>query len=163
MAADMKSVLQDWVMYLPLREQGTLLTGVRGCDLAPKIIDCIDERYGCSTGEGSSERQLVAFLRYCIMNPADEREIDIKGAFFQSRPPINWKPSQFGHYPEHWYAHIMHCFEVVGYRHPTDNLAYEAFKIYERLVKNLHLNVETKEQMIERLSEDRIANGNVVS
>lgn len=28
----MKSVLQDWVMKLPLREQGTLLTVVRGCD-----------------------------------------------------------------------------------------------------------------------------------
>src|SRR5258706_71297 len=30
------SVLQDWVMALPLREQGTLLTAVRGCDDEPK-------------------------------------------------------------------------------------------------------------------------------
>jgi hypothetical protein len=30
------SVLQDWVTELPLREQGTLLTSVRGCDLTPK-------------------------------------------------------------------------------------------------------------------------------
>ena len=28
----MKSVLQDWVMELPLRFQGTLLTAVRGCE-----------------------------------------------------------------------------------------------------------------------------------
>ena len=30
----MTSVLQDWVMKLPLRAQGTILTGIRGCDLA---------------------------------------------------------------------------------------------------------------------------------
>lgn len=159
----MTSVLQDWVMRLPLRAQGTLLTGVRGCDLAPKMLDCIDERYGCSTGEGSAERQLVAFYRYCVMNPADAREVDIPGAFFQSKPPGNWKPSQFGHYPEHWYAHIMHCFEVVGYCHPNPAIGDIALGIYDRLVRNLHLYPESREQMMERLCEDRIANGTVVS
>lgn len=158
-----KSVLQDWVMSLPLREQGTLLTGVRGCDLAPKNPLSNQERYGCSTGEDTPERGLTAFLRYCIMNPADEREVDIPGAFFQSKPPCNWKPSQFGHYPQHWYAHIMHCYEVVGYRHPREEIAQEAMRIYTRLVTNLHLNIETFEQMVERLSEDRIATNTVVS
>lgn len=33
----MRSVLRDWVMELPLREQGTLLTCIRGCDLTPKL------------------------------------------------------------------------------------------------------------------------------
>ena len=159
----MKSVLQPWVATLPLRAQGTLLTGVRGCDLAPKMLDCIDERYGCSTGEGSAERQLVAFFRYCIMNPADPREVDIPGAFFRSRPPENWKPSQFGHYPEHWYAHIMHCFEVVGYCSPSVECRTAALAIYERMVRNLHLNPETRDQMMERLCEDRITAGTVVS
>lgn len=158
-----RSVLQDWVMALPLRAQGTLLTGVRGCDLAPKNPRCIDERYGCSTGEESAERGLTAFLRYCFMVPADEREVDIPGAFFSSRPPENWKPSQFGQYPEHWYAHVMHCFEVVGYCHPNWIIADKARGIYERLVRNLHLNPETKEQMLERLTEDRLANDTVVS
>lgn len=159
----MTSVLQDWVMALPLREQGTLLTGVRGCDLAPKNPDCIDERYGCSTGEDSAERKLVAFLRYCVMNPADPREVDIPGAFFKSTPPGDWKPSQFGHYPLHWFSHVMHCFEVIGYRHPDGNLASVAYQIYYRMAHSLHLNIEHKNDMIERLSEDRIANGNIVS
>ncbi|TIX63300.1 MAG: hypothetical protein E5V25_20780 [Mesorhizobium sp.] len=159
----MKSVLQDWVMQLPLRAQGTLLTGIRGCDLAPKNPACIDERYGCSTGESSPERHLVAFLRFCTLNAADAREVDVPGAWFQSRPPANWKPSQFGHYPEHWYAHIMHCFEVVGYCHPDTKLGDLAFAIYSRLVRNLHLNIETKQEMLERLCEDRIASGEVVS
>jgi hypothetical protein len=148
----MNSVLQDWVMELPRREQGTLLTGIRGCDLAPK-----------RSGEESSERRLVAFLRYCVMNPADSREVDIPQAFFQSTPPSSWKPSEFGHYPQHWYAHLMHCFEVVGYRHPYHPLAHAANEIYLRLVKNLHLNPESKKEMVAMLSLDRIANGTVVS
>jgi hypothetical protein len=159
----MKSVLQDWVMDLPLREQGTLLTGIRGCDLAPKNSISNQERYGCSTGDDTPERGLTAFLRWCVMNPADPREVDIPGAFFQSRPPRSWKPSQFGHYPQHWYAHLMHCFEVVAYRSPNEDAATHAQEVYLRLVRNLHLNPESRDEMIERLSEDRIALGTVVS
>jgi hypothetical protein len=159
----MRSVLQDWVMELPLRAQGTLLTGVRGCDLAPKNPKCIDERYGCSTGEESAERGLTAFLRFCFMVPADEREVDIPGAFFCSTPPANWKPSQFGHYPEHWYAHIMHCFEVVGYCHYDPRIRKDAYDIYARLVRNLHLTPETRYDMLMRLTEDRLENDTVVS
>lgn len=159
----MTSVLQDWVLELPLREQGTMLTGVRGCDVVPKHPPTIDERYGCSTGEGCVERQLSAFFRYCVLNAADPREIDVPGAWFQSRPPEQWKPSQLGHLPLHWYSHLMHSFEVIAYRHPDHALAAQAMEIYMRLVNNLHLNCETKQQMISRLSEDRIAKNAVVS
>lgn len=145
-------ILQDWVVNLPLREQGTLLTGIRGCDLAPKYIDT-----------ENTERRLVAFLRYCILNPADPREVDIPHSFFQSSPPKNWRPSEFGHYPTHWYSHVMHCFEVVGYRHPMDHIRNMAQEIYQNMVHGLHLNIETREEMIERLSEDRIKKGTVVS
>lgn len=138
-------------MELPLRAQGTLLTGVRGCDLTPKLpLD-------------SAERQLVSFLRWCVMNPADPREVDIPGAFFQSTPPAGWKASQFGHYPQHWYSHLMHCFEVIGYDHHDPQVRTTAFSIYLKLVDNLHLNMESRLQYDKRISEDRIAAGTVVS
>lgn len=159
----MSSVLQNWVMELPLRAQGTLLTGIRGCDVAPKNPLTNQEKYGCSTGEDTPERGLTAFLRYCVMHPADPREVDIPGAFFQSKPPSKWKPSQFGHFPQHWYAHIMHCYEVVAYQHPDFDIRQIAYGVYGRLVTNLHLNVETKAEMLERLTEDRIAADTVVS
>lgn len=155
-------VVQNWVDDLPRRAQGTLMTGIRGCDLAPKNPGTIDETYGCSTGEGSPERRLVAFLRYCVLNPADPREVGIPGAWFQDEPG-EFKPSQFGHYPLHWYGHLMHCFEVVGYYHPNPILAAQCKHIYQRLVWNLHLNPESKKQLEERLTLDRIAAGNVVS
>lgn len=144
-------VLQDWVMRLPLREQGTLLTGTRGCDVAPKLpFD-------------STERQLVGFLRFCFMNPADPREVGYLGGFFQPEPPTDWRQSELGHYPLHWAAHLMHCFEVVAYRHPDREVAEQAWVIYEKLARGLHLTPETRDQMVERLSEDRIATGTVVS
>lgn len=148
----MTSVLQDWVIELPLREQGTLLTGVRGCDLTPKLpLD-------------STERQLVAYLRWCFMVCADPREVGAEpGAFFQRFPPAAWKASELGHYPQHWVSHLMHCFEVVAYRHPKAMIRIQAYAIYERLVESLHLTPENKLDMIDRLSEDRVAKGNIVS
>lgn len=151
------SVLQMWVMFLPLREQGTLLTAVRGCDSEPKQWT----RTGVAYSQG---RRLTAFIRWCFMNPADPREVDREeGAFFRSIPPDPFKPSEFGHLPEHWYAHAMHALEVIGYRHPVPRVAAQAFDMYEKMVRNLHLVPESKEQMIARLGEDRIASGNVVS
>lgn len=150
------SVLQEWVERLPLREQGTLLTGVRGCDDEPKLWHA----QGIADSPG---RRLTAFIRWCFMNPADPREVDIPGAFFQSSPPEKLKPSEFGHLPQHWYSHAMHCLEVIAYRHPDAEIGGKAFIAYNAMVKNLHLNIETEEQFRARLSEDRIATGEVVS
>ena len=149
-----RSVLRDWVMELPLREQGTLLTAIRGCDLTPKYpLDSI-------------ERRLVAAVRYAVMVPADEREVDSEpGCFMISKPPAvdEFKPSALGHYPQHWVAHIMHAMEVIGWRHPDADLRTDWRSLYRKMVHSLHLNEETFDQMHERLSEDRIAAGTVVS
>lgn len=151
------SVLQDWVMLLPLREQGTLLTAVRGCDDEPKTWT----RTGVAYSPG---RRITAYVRWCFMNPADPREVDHEeGAFFMSAPPERFKPSEFGHLPQHWYAHIMHALEVVGYRHPNDDVSRTANRMYRLMVRNLHCEPESRENMIARLSEDRIAGQNVVS
>lgn len=151
------SILQDWVMELPLREQGTLLTAVRGCDDEAKTWTATGVAY-------SPGRRLTAFIRWCFMNPADPRLVDYEeGSFFRSEPPDRFKPSEFGHLPQHWYAHAMHALEIVGYRHPDPDVEAMAYKLYAAMVYNLHLNVETKWQMVERLSEDRIKTGTVVS
>lgn len=149
----MTSVLRYWVMDLPLREQGTLLAAMRGCDLAPKPVD------GYNT-----ERELVAYLRWLCLNPADAREIGYEGGYMRSSPPHEgWRQSELGHYPLHWVSHLMHAYEVVAYRHSDVALSIRAFFVYNRLARGLHLHIEPKAEFIERLSEDRIANGTVVS
>lgn len=147
----MKSVLRDWVMELPLREQGTLLTGIRGCDLTPKFpLD-------------SPERMLVAALRFIVMNPFDPREVDSEPGCFMlsSLPSFKW--SEFGHYPWHWVSHILHCCEIVGYRHYDRFTRSSWTNCYLRGVESMHLKPESFSEMVYRLSEDRIANRNIVS
>lgn len=167
------SVLQKWVMHLPMRMQGGLLVATRGCDLAPKewikvysdapSIDVItDDNYSLEVKE-TTERQLVQFLRYCIMNPADIREVNIPGAFFRSKPPENFKASYLGHYPLHWFTHIMHALEIVGYEHPDSIIKNQAIEIYNKMVHSLHLNPETRDEMWKRLTTDRIKTNTVVS
>lgn len=153
----MSSVLQNWVMALPLRYQGTLLTAVRGCDDEPKTW--------VSTGVAYSPgRRIVAFIRYCFMNPADPREVDREeGAFFMSHPPNPFSPSAFGHLPQHWYSHVMHALEIIGYCHPESMIRGQELGLYVAMVRSFHLNPETAEQLYERLTEDRIAKGSVVS
>lgn len=152
-----QSVLQPWVMELPLREQGTLLTCVRGCDNEPKTWTKTGVAY-------SPGRRLTAFIRWCFMVPADEREVDSEeGAFMMSDPPTPFKASEFGHLPQHWYSHAMHALEVIAWRHPNLAVSAIAADLYNKMVHNLHLNIETFPQFVERLSEDRMASGKVVS
>lgn len=153
----MNSVLQNWVMNLPLRFQGTLLTAVRGCDDEPKSWT--------KTGVAFSQsRRITAYIRWCFMNPADPREVDAEeGAFFMSTPPNPFKPSQFGHLPQHWYSHVMHALEIIGYHHPNSDVAADAYSLYCSMVHSFHLNVETEEQQWNRLTEDRVVKGEIVS
>lgn len=153
----MTSVLQDWVMDLPLREQGSLLTAVRGCDDEPKTW--VDGQVAYSQA-----RRLTSYVRWCFMIPADFREVDYEeGSFFRSSPPCPFKPSSFGHLPQHWYAHVMHALEVVSHRHPEEPVKCQTGALYVKMVRNLHLHAESKYEMTTRLSEDRIKKGQIVS
>lgn len=146
----MGSVLQDWVMALPLRHQGVMISAVRGCDEATK--------------PGGIERHLAAYLRWVILNPADEREVNIPGAFMRTDPPpANWKPSALGHFPLHYVMHIMHAFQVAGNHHPDYSIRSDCYNIYLAMVHSLHLSPEHPHDMDVRLTEDRIISGTVVS
>lgn len=144
-------------MELPLREQGTLLTCVRGCDNEPKLWTKTGVAY-------SPGRRLTAFIRWCFMVPADLREVDSQeGAFMMSSPPEPFKPSEFGHLPQHWYSHAMHALEVIAYRHPDVMIAVRAKNMYWLMTDNMHVVSESFQSFTRRLSEDRIKSNTVVS
>lgn len=149
-----KSVLQDWVMRLPLREQGGLLVALRGCDLTPK--------YPLT----SPERELVSAIRGAVLVPADPREVNsVPGCFMTGPfpPSKQFKLSAFGHYPTHWVSHTVHAAEILGYRYPDVGVRDFWLSLYREFCHSLHLNPETFDQFVTRLSEDRIANGSIVS
>jgi hypothetical protein len=145
------SILQEWAAAIPIREQGVLLAGTRSCDTSPKVA-----------GRTSNDRKLTAWIRWAFLNPADEREVGIEGAFFNPVAPI-FRPSEFGHMPQHWYSHAMHAAQVIAIRHPDPEVRTHARRIYVSMVENMHLEPERDGCMVTRLSEDRIANGTVVS
>lgn len=144
----MGSVLRDWVMELPLKEQATLLTAVRGCDEVPKY-------YLGGSVIDSPERRIVAWVRAMMLNPACPEDYDSHGGFMcasHDQATRDFRPDQFGHLPQHWYAHLMHAIEIIAYRHPDGGTGNVAYWLYEQMVKNLHLNVETHEEMVVRLA-----------
>lgn len=144
----MRSVLQDWVMELPLREQGTLVVALRGCDTEEKFGDT---------------KKISRYLRFIILNPADPREVEVSGAFMSSQRPEYFKLSAWDHMPLHWAMHMLHAIEIVGYRHPDYEVKNWFTGLYYRLCKGMHVIPELKEEMIRRLSEDRFHTGEIVS
>jgi hypothetical protein len=143
-------VLRPWVRALPLRMQGVLVTAIRGCDGAPKE---------------DSSKNLNRMIRRTVSNPADPRESLKSGGFFGFSPD-NLEASlalDFFHsldqYPLHYVMHLTHSCEVIGYMHPNQDIARFFEFVYFLFCHTLHLNPETEEQMIARLTEDRIANG----
>lgn len=143
------SVLQDWVTALPLRYQGTLLMALRGCDTETKF---------------GPTKTLTRYYRYCIMNPADPREANWPGAFMSNKRPENMvRASEWDQVPLHWAMHMLHGIEIIAYCHPDPKVADFFFIQYINLCKGFHLNPESDGQLNDRLTEDRVAKGEVVS
>ncbi|KKN98443.1 hypothetical protein LCGC14_0145450 [marine sediment metagenome] len=133
----MDSVLQDWVMNLPRKEQATLITGLRGPDNA-------------STEE---IKMMVRWIRSIMLQPAEK----IPSSFlinteFQSIKDIGKSNQQaIDMLPVHYYGHLMHTFEVIAYRHPESETRDKAFGVYSEMCDYLHLGIESNEDMTNRL------------
>jgi hypothetical protein len=170
-----KSILHDWVMDLPLRHQGVLLTGIRGCDGVPKH---------------DLSKPVMRAIRFFVLINYDMRETICETGF------TYWDPKAFregveilaknlDEYPVHFVFHMLHALEVIGYHFPVGAFIHEPeyaerltkdghglaqaedycgtlFRwAYEKLVRKFHLNSETYDQLQARLHEDRVADKTV--
>lgn len=147
----MKSILQDWVMELPIRYQGTLLTAMRGCDGVPRE---------------DTTKIIMRGLRNTTLNPADARELAYKGGFMsfdlkELTPSVKQFAKNSDQYPLHFVMHLMHALEVIGYTHPDHYIRDEFCAAYRVIVSSLHLNPETGDGLYKRMLEDRIQTGNI--
>ena len=50
--------------------------------------------------------------------------------------------------------HLCHAAEIVGYQHPDEQIKTTWGKFYYSMCKAMHLNPETREQMMERLKDN---------
>lgn len=140
----MKSVLQDWVVALGLRHQGTLLTGVRGCDNAPK---------------DDPSKLFIRCYREVILNAhCGDSE---KAATFIQKVDLDEKMRRLNafrrncdHYPHHYLMHVVHCIEIVGYKHPDWSVRAFWHAAYMTFCVGLHMNPESEAEMDSRLNAD---------
>lgn len=139
-----RSVLQDWVMELPLRYQGVLLAAVRGCDTVPKE---------------SSAKPITRGIRHAFMIPADPREVGMPSSFTAPLTEAGAKAflKDWDHYPVHFIQHIMHAAQIIGYCCPDVTARNPFAWLYLAMVDKLHLAPEHIDAMEKRLTEDRIA------
>lgn len=139
----MKSILQDWVMQLGLRQQGVLISAVRGCDGIQK---------------DDPAKALVRALRCDILNahcgdPAKAASFieKVDGAELKRR--MDTVTSSFDHYPVHFIQHLMAAAQVIGYYHMGRNgYAWRCF--YKMMCHKLHVTPESMDVCARRLDAD---------
>jgi hypothetical protein len=56
-------------------------------------------------------------------------------------------------YPVHYYMHTCHCCEIIGYKHPNQDIREWFYNAYLIMVKSLYLNPETETECDDRLMD----------
>lgn len=141
----MSSSLRSWVEDLPWMMQGVLFSAIRNCD-GPRDQD------PC--------KKIVRAIRAMVIKSAHT-----EGSFLAKHPTpeqlaeaMEVVIDRHGDYPVHFYMHLLHAAEIIGYMCPTSiseetsGVVWEEF--YEEAVKALHMHPETAEELLERLSDD---------
>lgn len=144
-----RGVMREWTLRLPLRHQGVIVTGLRGCDGA---------------GKEDASKALNCMIRRAVLNPADERETLKTGGFFGFNPERLLRDTlqllhSIDQYPLHYITHLMHACQVIAFKHPDPTFRQFFMIVYAMMVHKFHLNQESIEDMDARLTTDRIAAG----
>lgn len=144
-----RSVLQDWVCRLPFMQQSVLLSAIRN-------EDCVEK--------DDPSKDLIRWYRRCVLISAFDRRAltDPRapggGSFTGPIDDINAAADAFIRRRDamslHYYAHAMHAFQIVGYKHPINTIAAFWESVYVRMANALHLYPEYSVQMDARLGDD---------
>lgn len=153
-----KSVLQDWVCDLSFMQQSVLLSAIRGCDGIPKlhksknlvkwyrrciVLSAFDGKAltsPCEEGGGSYTGQ----ISYCESCGDELALVHAVNDYVDSRDEL----------PMHYQLHMLHAFEILGYKHPDADIRAFWNALYRRIVKAYQLNPETEEDMDFRLGDN---------
>lgn len=129
-------VLQNWVQQLTWKEQSALLTAIRGSD---QTFD-------------HNIRSLVRWVRRATLYDADVNGVFLK---FGELPEQKALKKSLEYMTVHFVSHLMHALEIIGYKAEKMSERQIAFNYYELICEILHCNIETEEQMNERLKDNR--------
>lgn len=138
-----ESALQDWVHGLTFQMQALLMTAMRGPDENNKY---------------NAAKALVRYLRGVICKPAGEWHGSNDNDFmwgeyvlFNKYADAFWQDHD--EYPHHFIMHLVHCAEVIGYKHPNGRIGECWDKFYLDACKAFHMTPETEYEMDLRLND----------
>ena len=127
-------VLKEWMGKLSWKQQSVILSSLRGPD---------NSRPG-------SIKILTRWLREITQNNADPSTDYMTNL---PHPSVDELHRDLEYCSMHYYAHLMHAMEIIGYNHPDQKIAELAIGYYKNMVEFLHLNPETKEELNKRLAD----------
>lgn len=158
-----RPVTQEWVHSIPMMQQTVLLAAIRGPDGLAKY--------------GGGAKMLLRWFRRCILlsamdgrvisDPTDQGGGSFNGPSldagveyldpWQNRMQVHVNDylRQIDALPHHYQMHFMHAVEIVGYKHPSQEIRFFWHQIYLRLVNDFHLHPETEVELDERLGDTR--------
>lgn len=157
----MASATQKWTHELSVMQQSVLLAAIRGPDGIKK---------------DHVAKLMLRWYRRCILmlafegiacwepwDPTEPRGGSFTGPSIRYAGVINWGSQMDGvvseylkhvdEIPHHFQLHFMHAAEILGYTHPDHRVRTWWHNTYLRLVNDMHLFPESREQMMERLGD----------
>jgi hypothetical protein len=160
---DPRPATQDWVHQLSIMQQSVLLGIVRGPDGVEKyhpvkpllrwyrrciLISALDGRVLATPYEpGGGSFTGPSLNHQCILYDGDWRPDMNKlvDAFMRTMDQM----------PIHFWLHMAHAFEIVGYKHPDEAIRGWFRDVYFRMVNAMHVHPETEAELDRRLGDTR--------
>lgn len=137
-----ESVLHDWVHALPFQMQALLLTAMRGPDACPKH---------------NHAKSIVRYLREAVIKPAGYHTGNDNDFMWGDWDRFTHSAVAFwenhDEYPHHFIMHLVHCAQVVGYKHPDSQIRAHWAAFYLGACDSFHMMPESEEAMDERLND----------
>lgn len=148
----MNLVFQEWMFNLPMQQQSVLVLACRGPDGIPKFHPTkqIVTRYRASVLKAAYLGRAMHVDEYdnttymTLENFSDDGHWETTmEIFFDSVDAL----------PHHYYLHLAHGAEIIGYKHPDELFRIRWQGFYYRCCHDLHMVPESEEAMEKRLSD----------
>ena len=134
------SVVQNWLSYIPIRMQGTLLLGLRGDD----------------SQSNYDIKKITRWMRGLVFVPGNpENATEFMTGIHQLPKIKEGEPiyKALDYCTVHYFSHLLHALQVIAYHHPRREVSDAAFILYGGLCDKLHVSPENPTKFNERLKQ----------
>ncbi|MCL2570429.1 MAG: hypothetical protein FWE16_04460 [Firmicutes bacterium] len=132
-------VVEDWLYAdnISLKQQTVVLSALRGCD-------------GQSRHDLS--KKLARKIRCTVLKNAATSSTEFMQDLM-TLDEVRDFAKDCDKYPVHYYIHVIHCCEIIGYKHNYENTRKWFSDAYRIMVDALHLRTETEKECDYRLRD----------